>query len=256
MVPEKSGISVSKVVLKGEWLAARKALLAKEKELTRQKDAVAAGRRELPWVRVEKEYAFETPSGKRILAELFEGRSQLVVYHFMLGPDWAEGCPSCSMAADHFDGCAIHLKQRDVTLTAISRAPLAQIERFKKRMGWHFPWASSYGTDFNHDFGVTFTKEELAGGKIYNFGSSGFPAEEAPGLSVFFKDREGQIFHTYSTYGRGLDELLGVYTFLDRVPKGRDEAGQQPHSMGWVRHHDRYSDSRWVGIGAAAESPR
>jgi predicted dithiol-disulfide oxidoreductase (DUF899 family) len=166
----------------------------------------------------------------------------------MFDPEWKEGCPSCSMAADHFDGSAIHLAQRDVTFTAISRAPLAQIEAFQKRMGWRFPWVSSFGTDFNHDYCVSFTKDELASGKVYNFGTAGFPSEEAPGLSVFYREGNGEIFHTYWTYGRGLEDLLGVYTFLDRSPKGRDDEGL-PHPMGWVRHQDRYSDGRLVSLG-------
>jgi predicted dithiol-disulfide oxidoreductase (DUF899 family) len=229
-----------RIATPAEWLAARKTLLAREKELTRLKDSLSEERRALPWVRVEKNYIFDAPGGKRSLAELFDGRSQLAVYHFMFGPDWAEGCPNCSMAADGFDGVNVHLMQRDVTFTAISRAPLAKIEAFKKRMGWRFPWASSHDTSFNRDFRVTFTQEELAAGKCYNYGSADFPSEEAPGLSVFAKDAAGNVFHTHSSIGRGMEELLGVYTFLDRVPKGRDEAGLKPHAMGWVRHHDKY----------------
>ena len=233
--------SYPKVVSLADWLAARKKLLAKEKELTHLRDALSAERRALPWVRVEKDYVFDSPAGKKTLADLFDGRSQLVVYHFMFGPDWKEGCPSCSMAADTFDGSVLHLAQRDVTLLAISRAPLPQIDAFKKRMGWRFQWVSSYGNDFNRNYRVSFTKDELAKGNIYNFDTTGFPGDEAPGLSVFHKDAAGNIFHTYSTYGRGLDELLGPYIFLDRVPKGRDEAAMTPHPMAWVRHHDRYS---------------
>ncbi|HKQ86178.1 MAG TPA: DUF899 family protein, partial [Candidatus Acidoferrales bacterium] len=187
------------------------------------------------------------PTGKKSLADLFEGRSQLFVYHFMFGPDWKEGCPSCSMVADGFDGVNVHLAQRDVTLTAISRAPLAQVEAFKKRMGWRFNWVSSFGSDFNRDFRVTFTKDDLAQGKVYNFGTSGFAAEEAPGLSVFAK-RGSDVFHTYSSYGRGLDELLGVYFMLDRVPKGRNEEGIVPYPMAWVRHHDRYDAGKLVDL--------
>jgi len=234
-----SAIANPKIASRSEWLAARKKLLANEKEYTHMRDALAAERRALPWVRLDQNYVFDTPAGKKSLADLFDGRAQLAVYHFMFGPDWKEGCPSCSMAADGFDGMNWHLIQRDVTFTAISRAPLEQIEAFKKRMGWRFPWVSSKDTSFNHDFQVSFTKEELASGKIYNFGTMNFPAEEAPGFSVFAKDASGNLYHTYSTFGRGLDELLGLYYFLDRTPKGRDE-DTLPHPMAWVRHHDRY----------------
>jgi len=229
----------SKIVSQPEWLAARKKLLAKEKELTHLRDALAAERRALPWVRVEQNYVFDTPAGKKTMAELFDGRSQLAVYHFMFGPEWKEGCPSCSMAADGFDGVHPHLIQRDVTFTAISQGSLDQIQAFKKRMGWRFPWASSQGNTFNHDFQVSFTKEELASGEVYNFGTMKFGSEEAPGFSMFAKDSSGNVFHTYSTYGRGLDELLGVYYFLDRSAKGRDEDALS-FPMAWVRHHDRY----------------
>lgn len=245
-----------------QWLAARKKLLAREKELTHLRDAIAAERQALPWVRIEKNYSFDTPTGKKSLADLFDGRNQLAVYHFMFGPDWAEGCPSCSMAADGFDAANIHLMQLDVTFTAISRAPLAKIEAFKKRMGWRFPWASSHNTTFNQDFRVSFTKEELPAGNIYNFGTSGHPSEEAPGLSIFAKDTSGNVYHTYSSYGRGTEELLGAYFFLDRVPKGRDEDAL-PFSMAWVRHHDRYADGRladadkpyWPAFDAESPAP-
>jgi predicted dithiol-disulfide oxidoreductase (DUF899 family) len=231
------------IVSPGEWLQARKSLLAKEKEFTRLRDELSRQRRELPWEKVEKNYVFEGPKGKESLADCFEGRSQLIVYHFMFGPDWPEGCPSCSMVADHFDGSLIHLVQRDVTLVAVSRARREQIEAFQKRMGWHFKWVSSNGTDFNRDHHVSFTPEELAqGAKPYNYGSSGFPSDEAPGVSVFIKDAQGEIFHTYSAYARGVEELLGVYSFLDFTPKGRDEANL-PYPMAWVRHHDRYEAS-------------
>jgi predicted dithiol-disulfide oxidoreductase (DUF899 family) len=244
----------AKIVSRAEWLAARKKLLVKEKELTHMRDALSEERRALPWVRIEEDYRFDTPDGKKSLAELFDGRSQLAVYHFMFGPDWKEGCPSCSMAGDGFDGANMHLAQRDVTFTAISRAPLAQLEAFKKRMGWHFPWASSHGNSFNHDFKVSFTKEELAAGKCYNFGTVDFPAEEAPGLSMFYKDASRQVFHTYSTFGRGLDELLGLYYFLDRAPKGRDEESL-PHPMAWVRHHDRYAPRAGAADSCCSSKP-
>ena len=239
-----------KVVSHADWLVSRKELLAKEKEFTHLRDELSRLRRELPWQKVERRYVFDGPNGKETLADLFDRRSQLVVYHFMFGPDWKEGCPSCSMAADHFDGSATHLAQRDVTLIAVSRAPYAQIEAFKKRMGWHFQWVSSFGSDFNRDYRVSFTKEELGQGNVYNFGTTGFPSDEAPGLSVFYKDPAGNVFHTYSTYGRGLEELLGPYTFLDRVPKGRDEGAMSPHPMAWVRHHDRYPQR---ALAAAAD---
>jgi len=229
-----------RIATPADWLAARKALLKKEKELTHLRDALAAERQALPWVRVEKNYLFDTPTGKKSLADLFDGRSQLAIYHFMFGPDWAEGCPSCSMVGDGIDGALPHLLQRDVTFSAISRAPLPNIDAFKTRMGWRFPWASSSGNAFNQDFRVSFTQEELASGKIYNYGTVGFPSEEAPGFSVFAKDPSGNVYHTYSTFGRGLEELLGVYFFLDRVPNGRNEAEVKPHPMGWVRHHDKY----------------
>jgi predicted dithiol-disulfide oxidoreductase (DUF899 family) len=232
-----------KVVSKDEWLAARKAHLAKEKALTKARDQLSADRRALPWVKVEKNYVFDTPSGKKMLGELFDGRSQLIVYHFMLGPDWAEGCPSCSYLADHFDGAAIHLVQRDVTFIAVSRAPLAKIEAYKKRMGWCFPWVSSYGSDFNFDFQVSFKPEEANGEAYYNYEMGEFQSDEMPGVSVFFKDPSGTVFHTYSAYARGLDILVGTYNFLDLVPKGRDE-DELPWSMAWVRRHDEYEDAK------------
>jgi predicted dithiol-disulfide oxidoreductase (DUF899 family) len=233
------------VVLHKEWLEARKALLAEEKSLQRQRDALSRKRRELPWVKVEKNYVFDTPEGRKTLAELFDGRNQLVVYHFMFGPEWEAGCPRCSMAADHFDRAVVHLAQRDVTLMAVSRAPLAKIESFKKRMGWQFHWASSFGNDFNYDYRVSFTPEETASGKFdYNFGANGFPTDEATGTSVFCKDEAGEVFHTYSSYARGGEGMLLPYHFLDLVPKGRDEEELRPDPMSWVRHHDRYKDTR------------
>ena len=230
------------IVSQNEWLAARKALLVKEKEFTKARDALSAVRRDLPWVKVEKNYAFDGPDGKETLAELFGARSQLVVYHFMLGPGWVQGCPSCSFLADHFDGANVHLAQRDVTLVVVSRAPLAEIEAYQKRMGWKFKWVSSYGSDFNHDFGVSFTKEEMAGEVDYNYAKSKFPSEEAPGLSAFIKDG-GAVFHTYSAYARGLDILVGAYNFLDMAPKGRDEDAL-PWSMAWVKRHDEYQTGK------------
>jgi predicted dithiol-disulfide oxidoreductase (DUF899 family) len=242
-------MSNHQIVSKERWLEARRALLAKEKQLTRQHDELARLRRELPWVRVEKDYLFDSSRGKVKLADLFAGRSQLFIYHFMFGPEWKEGCPSCSYVCDHLNGAVPHLAARDVTLTMVSRAPLAKIEAFKKRMGWAFPWVSSFGNDFNHDFGVYFTPEEFAKGKVnYNYTMQPFPNPEAPGASVFFKDpATSEIFHTYSTYGRGLDALVTAYTLLDMVPKGRDE-DQLPFDMVWVRHHDRYGTSLEAGF--------
>jgi predicted dithiol-disulfide oxidoreductase (DUF899 family) len=230
-----------RVVSRDEWLAERKALLANEKELTRLRDQVARERRALPWVRVDKNFVFDTPRGRRTLAELFDGRHQLLVQHFMLAPGWEEGCPSCSYMADHSDGMTVHLAQRDVTLVAVSRAPLAEIERFRRRMGWQFEWVSSFGTDFNYDFRVSFTPEEVARGKIdYNYGEWSMVGAEWPGISAFYKDDAGEVFHTYSTYGRGVEVMMGTYSMLDLMPKGRDER-DVPHKMEWVRHHDRYA---------------
>lgn len=235
-----------KVVSHNEWLTARKEHLAKEKEFTRLRDELSRRRRQLPWEKIEKQYVFEGPRGKVTLSELFGKLGQLVVYHFMLGPGWKEGCPSCSYLADHFDGTTIHLAHRDVTLAVISHAAINEIEVFKKRMGWHFPWVSSFGSDFNYDYQVSFTKEELAKGNVYyNYEVTRFPSEEAPGASVFAKDKEGNIYHTYSTYARGLDILVGTYNFLDLVPKGRNEEGFA-HTMAWVRHHDKYDDGYLV----------
>jgi predicted dithiol-disulfide oxidoreductase (DUF899 family) len=229
------------IVSDEEWIDARCALLAKEKELTRQHDELARQRRELPWVRVEKNYVFDTPNGKAALADLFGNQSQLLIYHFMFGPEWKEGCPSCSFVSDHLNGAVPHLAARDVTLIMVSRAPLAKIEAFKKRMGWQFPWVSSFGSDFNYDYHVSFTPQQRKDGKVdYNYKMQQFPSEEAPGASVFCKDSaSGEVFHTYSTYGRGLDAFVGTYTLLDLVPKGRDEDGLE-FDMEWVRYHDRY----------------
>ena len=228
------------VVSREDWLVARKQLLEREKEFTRLRDQLSAERRELPWVRVEKEYVFDGPDGKETLADLFEGRRQLMVYHFMFGPGWEQGCPSCSFVSDHIDGANWHLPHRDVTLLAVSRAPLPEIEAFRKRMGWRFKWVSSYGNDFNRDYHVSFTPDEMAKGKVYyNYEDTEFSSEEAPGISIFYRDPSGAIFHTYSAYARGLDMLIGAYNYLDLAPKGRDEAAL-PWTMAWVRHHDRY----------------
>ncbi len=197
-----------KIVSHDEWVAARKAHLAEEKAFTRARDALSKKRRELPWEKVGKAYTFDGPNGKEGLADLFGGESQLIVYHFMMGPDWEEGCPSCSLIADHFDGAVAHLAQRDVALVVVSRAPLAQIEKFKKRMGWHFNWVSSFGSDFNFDYQVSASPEEKAKGEaFYNYEMTTFPSDERPGISVFRKSDTGEVFHTYSSYGRGLDML-------------------------------------------------
>jgi predicted dithiol-disulfide oxidoreductase (DUF899 family) len=237
---KKSPAKKPTVVSPAKWLTARLALLRREKAFDRQRDQLSARRRKLPWVRVDQDYVFSTPGGKKTLAELFAGRSQLIVYHFMLGPDWEEGCRGCSYVSDHFDGAVAHLGARDVTLTAVSRAPLKKIQSFKKRMGWKFPWVSSDGTTFNFDYHVSFTPGEMASGKVqYNYGLREVGMEEMPGLSVFARDKAGHVYHTYSTYSRGLDLLIGTYNLLDLVPKGRDEDGLE-RSMQWVRHHDRY----------------
>ncbi|HEV7220201.1 MAG: DUF899 domain-containing protein [Terriglobales bacterium] len=232
----------AKVVAPAEWVSARKKLLAKEKEFSKLRDDLAQSRHELPWEKVEKNYVFDGPNGKETLADLFNGRSQLIVYHFMFGPGWKEGCPSCSYISDGFDGTLAHLAARDTALAAISRATLPEIEAFKKRMGWKFKWVSSNGSDFNFDYHVSVSKEEEAAkGKVeYNYAMVNFPSEERPGASVFYKNKAGEVFHTYSTYARGLDILIPTYNLLDLTAKGRDEENMQPHAMAWVRHHDRY----------------
>ncbi len=231
-----------KVASREEWLVARKALLANEKALTKARDALSRERRELPWVRVDKEYVFEGPNGKDTLADLFAGRSQLIVKHFMLGPDWEEGCVGCSFQSDHIDGALPHLEHHDVTLLAVSRAPLDKIEAFKKRMGWRFKWVSSHGSDFNYDYNVSFTPEQIAKGEMfYNFEMRRIDSDELSGISVFHKDADGEIFHTYSQYARGGEAMIGTYSWLDITPKGRQETGRG-NLTDWVRHHDRYAE--------------
>jgi predicted dithiol-disulfide oxidoreductase (DUF899 family) len=239
---EKSG---AKVVSHEGWLAARKQFLAKEKELTHLRDELSRQRRELPWERLAKQYTFEGLNGKVALGDLFGESSQLIVYHFMFGPGWKEGCPSCSFIADQFDSIRVHMLQRDTNLVAISRATWPEIDAFKKTMGWKFPWVSSFGSDFNFDYNVSFPKQDAENGKIfYNYEVASFPSEEAPGASVFYRqDKDGEIFHTYSSFGRGLDTMLNAYNFLDLTPKGRDEDGL-PWPMAWVRHHDKYGDPK------------
>lgn len=230
------------VVSREEWLQARRALLLKEKAHTRARDALNAERQALPWVKLDKDYAFDTETGRKTLAQLFDGRGQLMIYHFMLGPDWEAGCPGCSFMADHFDGMLTHLNHHDVTLVAVSRAPLPKIQAYKRRMGWRFPWASAHDGDFNQDFHVSFTPDDLAGGTVnYNF--TDLPAaqghDELPGLSAFYRDADGAVFHTYSTYARGPEELIGTLMILDRAPLGRNEEG----TMGFVKRHDEYEDA-------------
>ncbi len=228
-----------KIASREEWLAERRKLLLAEKELSRQHDRLAAVRRELPWVRIEKRYVFDGPNGQETLADLFEGRSQLLIYHFMLGPDMEEGCPSCSLVADHFDATLPHLAARDSTLVVVSRAPYARLEAFRKRMGWRFKWVSSHGSDFNFDFGVSFTEAQRATGTLaYNFGTIGDEGPEKEGTSAFYRDGK-EVFHTYSAYARGVEALMGTYNYLDLLPKGRNERGLE-WPMQWVRHHDRY----------------
>src|SRR6516225_405791 len=229
-----------RIVSREQWIAARTALLAKEKEFTRARDRLSQERRELPWVRVDKRYVFDGPDGKVTLRDLFAGRSQLIVYHFMFAPDWEEGCKSCSFWADNFNGISIHLNYRDVTFTAISRAPFAKIEAYKKRMGWSFPWVSSCGSDFNFDYHVSFTPEQIADGKAYyNYEVRPNTVSDEQGISVLCKNEPGEVFHAYSCHGRGIDMVNGAYHFLDLVPKGRDEDGFG-FSMDWVRRHDQY----------------
>jgi predicted dithiol-disulfide oxidoreductase (DUF899 family) len=230
----------NQVVAREEWLKARLELLAAEKEFTRQRDALTRRRMALRWERVEKAYQFEGTNGALSLADLFDRRSQLIVYHFMFAPDWEEGCKSCSFWADNFNGIPIHLNHRDVTLTAVSRATLAKINAYKKRMGWSFPWVSSYGSDFNFDYHVSFTPAEIAAGKAYhNYEVLPIIVSDEKGISVFYKDETGEVFHTYSCHGRGIDMVNGAYHFLDLVPKGRDEDGFS-FSMEWLRRHDQY----------------
>ena len=229
-----------KVSTSEQWLAARLELLREEKELTRLRDTISQRRRALPWVKVTKAYTFDAPSGRVSLADLFVGRSQLIVQHFMFGAGWEEGCKSCSFMMDHINPAVPHLHARDVSFATVSQAPLAESLPFKERMGWAVTWVSSHGTDFNRDFDVSFTEEELARGLVdYNYAQRPFPKTEAPGISVFARDAAGTVYHTYSTYGRGLEVAMGTYTLLELVPQGRDEE-KLAYGMEWVRHHDRY----------------
>jgi len=236
------GVENRKVVSKKEWLAARKKLLVKEKQFSRLRDRLIQERRKLPWVKVEKDYVFEGPKGKAALADLFRGKSQLIVYHFMFGPGWKLGCPHCSFWADHFDGVNIHLGQRDTAFAVVSRAPLKEIAPFKKRMGWRFTWVSSFKTDFNFDFNVSFTPEQLKDGTaIYNYAKLDMDIDEREGVSAFYRDKSGDIYHTYSSYARGIDLMNTTYNFLDLTAKGRDE--KPDSTQDWVRYKDRYKKS-------------
>ena len=235
----RTGAHEHKVVSPKEWLSARKALLVEEKKFTRLHDRLKQRRRDLPWEQVVQEYVFDGPDGKETLAELFAGKRQLIVYHFMFGPDWSEGCPHCSFWADHFHGPDLHLAQRDTTFVAISHAPLKKLAKFKRRMGWKFKWVSSAKNSFNYDFHVSFTPEEIRSGKaIYNYAKSVIPMDELPGVSVFYRGRDGKVYHTYSAYSRGIDPMNTTYHFLDLTAKGRDENPERPQD--WVRYHDKY----------------
>jgi predicted dithiol-disulfide oxidoreductase (DUF899 family) len=230
-----------KVVSRAEWMEARRRLLEREKQFTRLHDQLTAECRALPWVKVEKVYTFESPNGKESLCDLFAGRSQLIVFHFMFGPGWKEGCVGCSFGADHIDGILVHLENHDVSFVAVSRAPLPEIEAFKKRMGWRFKWVSCHGSDFNYDYHVSFTPEEVARGKAYfNYELRDVGMEEHNGTSMFYRDESGTVFHTYSVYARGSEMVGGVYGYLDHLPKGRNETGPNHNLTDWVRHHDKY----------------
>lgn len=248
MTTMRAGVAGKRVVSREAWLAERVALLEAEKDHTRRGDALAARRMELPWVRVEKEYVFDTPAGRRTLKDLFDGRSQLIVYHFMFGPGWKEGCPSCSLIADHLDTSDQHLRHHDVTVAVVSRATLAEIEPFRRRMGWRFAWVSSHGGDFNRDHHVHFTAEERAAGKVgYNYGLIDSPVDDLHGVSVFALGEDGAVYHTYSAYARGCEPMLGVYALLDMAPLGRNEHGPHGNMGDWLRHRDRYEEPGKAG---------
>lgn len=240
-----SSAPTPRVASREEWLRQRIALLAEEKDLTRRRDALAAKVRQLPWVRVEKDYRFDAPSGRVSLADLFGNKSQLIVYHFMFDPTWSQGCKSCSFLADHHNGIVTHLAHRDISFVTVSKASIDQIEAFRRRMGWSFPWVSGGKTDFGRDYGVSFTNEELSSSdSVYNFTGKPYPIRELPGVSVFAKDARGDVFHTNSVFARGLEDFLAAYRYIDLTPKGRDEAPGE--GMNWLRHHDRYDDLNFV----------
>ncbi len=236
------GIENRKVVSQKEWLTARKKLLAEEKRFSKVRDKLNLQRRKLPWVKIEKEYVFEGPAGKVALGDLFDGKGQLIVYHFMFGPGWGDGCPHCSFWADHFDSVNIHIGQRDTAFAVISRAPLKEIAPFKKRMGWKFKWVSSFNSDFNFDFNVSFTVEQRKSGKaLYNYRPLDMDIDEREGASAFYRDKNGDIYHTYSTYERGIDLMNTTYNFIDLTAKGRNE--KPGNAQDWVRYHDQYAGS-------------
>jgi predicted dithiol-disulfide oxidoreductase (DUF899 family) len=251
-------VTTHRVLPREQWIEARRKHLAREKEFTRLRDELSRERRDLPWVKVDKTYVFDGPSGRESLGDLFDGRSQLIVQHFMFDPSWDEGCKSCSFWVDNFDGIVVHLNHRDVSFALVSRAPIATLEAYRRRMGWHIKWVSSFHTDFNRDYHITFTPEELEKGQAYyNYAAGPFPVAEGPGISVFHKDADGTLYHTYSCYARGLDMLNGAYHLLDLVPKGRDEAGLS-YTMEWLRHHDRYEDRPVIvarGLSAPSHRP-
>lgn len=235
------------VVSRAEWTTAREELLEKEKQLTRLRDDLSRQRRELPWVKVDKAYLFEGPDGRESLADLFAGKSQLIVHHFMFSPDWEEGCVGCSFHSDHAEGALVHLENHDVSFVRVSRAPLAKLRAFNERMGWHAKWVSSHGSDFNQDFHVSFSKDEMARGEAYyNYRKGDARIEDLSGLSVFSKNEAGDVFHTYSCFGRGDEGAVGTYFYLDLTPKGRAENGPHRNLMDWVRHHDRYGFNGFV----------
>lgn len=232
------------VVSREEWLAARKRHLAHEKEYTRMRDRLSEERRALPWVRVDETYRFDSPTGPKTLAELFGPRSQLFVYHFMMAPGDAEGCPGCSFLADHLAPAVVHLEHHDVSVVMVSRAPLEEIQRYQRRMGWQIPWVSSQGSRFNHDFHVSFTPEEVASGRVsYNYADIAPWGEDAHGISTFYRNAKGEVFHTYSSYARGGEVLLGAYAVLDMMPLGRNETGEDGAMLDWMRRHDAYDDA-------------
>ena len=245
-------MTTHEVVTKEQWIEARRALLAEEKAWTRERDRLAAKRRALPWVRVEKNYIFEGQNGQVTLAELFDGRTQLVVQHFMFGPDWQEGCPGCSLMADHIEAARLHFEHNDVSFVAVSRGPIERLQAYRKRMGWAFRWVSSAGNDFNFDYHVSFPEGTREGGVFYNFTDRPDPGvDELAGVSVFHQDDDGRIYHTYSNYGRGSEPGLAVYHWLDIVPKGRNET-KNGNLMDWVKRHDRYENDGRTRLAAAA----
>lgn len=232
------------VVSRDEWIAARRDLLEKEKELTRMKDELSRRRRALPWVKIETPYVFDGPDGRETLSDLFAGRSQLIIHHFMFSPEWEEGCVGCSFHSDHADGALVHLENHDVSFVRVSRAPLAKIQAFNRRMGWRAKWVSSFGGGFNFDYNVSFTKAQMESGEArYNYAAPKHPIEELSGLSVFARDDAGDVYHTYSCFARGDEGAIGAYFYLDLTPKGRNETGPQNNLMDWVRHHDKYNEA-------------